>query len=289
MPTPSEARHKFTQAVRRRDSEIDLLEASLLIAAGLGSDPSTDMCRAQVGDMARRVDMLLKLDGVADPRSEPLRTVGTINQVIFEEERFSGNRENYYDLENSFVDRVLVRRTGIPITLSIVYMEVARQVGFPMQGIGLPGHFVTGYWSPDGDKMPLMIVDPFSEGQLLTPDDCAARVHAAYGDDVRFTPEWLQPMSRRQILYRVLSNLKQIYMAGEQFRDALHTVDMLLAVQPDAIWELKERGLLYYRTGTFILALADLRRYLKLAPDGEENHLLKYYIELLRRLVASSN
>jgi regulator of sirC expression with transglutaminase-like and TPR domain len=289
MPTPAEARRQFSKLLRNRDQDIDLLDAALLIAAGLGSDPAYDLCRAQVGDMARRVSMQLQLDGITDPQASPLRTVGTINQVLFEEERFSGNRDDYYDVENSLLDRVLSRRTGIPITLSIVYTEIARLIGFPMQGIGLPGHFVIGYWQPGGDKMPAMIVDPFSEGQLLTPDDCAARVHAAYGDDVRFTPEWLQPMSNRQVLYRVLSNLKQIYMANEQFHDALHTIDMLLAVQPDAIWELKERGLLHYRTGTFVLALADLRRYLKLAPGGEETDLLKYYVDLLRRLVASSN
>lgn len=288
MTTPQEARRIFSRAMHGRDQEIDLLDASLLVAAGLGSDVSPDFCRAQIGEMASRASTLLRLDGVDSPQAEPLRTIGTINQVMFEEEGFAGDRENYYSVENSFLDRVLARRTGIPITLSILYMEIARQIGFPMQGIGLPGHFVIGYWA-EGERLPLIIVDPFNEGQLLTPDDCAARLHAAYGDDVRFTHEWLQPMTRRQVLYRVLSNLKHNYMAAEQYRDALHTIDMLLAVQPDAIWELKERGLLYYRTGTFVLALADLRRYLKLSPESEESQLLQYYVDLLRRLVASSN
>src|SRR5205823_4422793 len=124
---------------------------------------------------------------------------------------------------------------------------------------------------------------------LLSADDCAARVHAAYGSDVIFTPEWLQPMSNHQILARVLNNLKHIYMSLDQRREALRIIDMLLIVQPDAVWDLKERGMLHYRTGSFILALADLRRYLKLMPDSEEADLVRYYIEFLRRLVVAHN
>src|SRR5205823_6434970 len=126
---------------------------------------------------------------------------------------FAGNRDDYYDVENSYLDRVLARRTGIPITLSIVFMEVARRVGLPMQGIGLPGHFVVGYWPMGQGRIPRIIVDPFNNGQLLSVEDCATRVHAAYGEDVRFTSEWLKPMTNRQMLARVLHNLKQIYIS----------------------------------------------------------------------------
>ncbi len=158
-----------------------------------------------------------------------------------------------------------------------------------MEGIGLPGHFVVGHWPDAVAPTPTLIVDPYSEGLLLSLDECAARVHAAYGEDVRFTPEWLQPMSNRQILARVLNNLKHIYTSLNQHREALRIIDMILTVQPDAVWNIKERGMLYYRTGSFILALADLRRYSKLSPGGDESGYVKYYIQLLQRLVVSHN
>lgn len=288
-PTPQEARRLFTQIVRMPDREICLVEAALLIAARQGNGVHTELCLAQIAAMAHRVQMLLNLEGITDPRFAPEETVALINRVLFQEEGFTGNRDDYYDVENSYLDRVLARHTGIPISLSIVYMEVAGQVGLPMQGIGLPGHFVVGCWPMGRGRVPRLILDPFNEGRILSPDDCAARIHAAYGDDIHVTDEWLQPMTRRQILARVLNNLKSIYISQEQHQEALRIIDMLLIVQPDAIWELKERGLIYYRTGAFVLALADIRRYLRLAPESEQSYLLKYYVDLLRRLIASNN
>jgi regulator of sirC expression with transglutaminase-like and TPR domain len=289
MPTPQEARRLFSNIVRKPDDDISLAEASLLIAAGQGSDAQTELCLAQIATLAHRAQMLLRLEGYADAQDAPEAAVAVINRVLFEEEGFTGNHDDYYDPENSYLDRVLTRRTGIPITLSILYIEVARQMGLQLGGIGLPGHFVVGYWPPKSGRTPSLIIDPFNQGQLLLPDDCAARVHAAYGDDVRFTPEWLQPMTNRQVLARVLNNLKHIFMSLERPRDALRIIDMLLIVQPDAVWEFKDRGLLYYRTGSFVLALADLRRYLKLSPESEDSDLLKYYVDLLQRLVVSGN
>ena len=289
MPTPQEARRLFSQIVRMPDQDISLVEAALLIAARQGNGVHTELCLAQIAAMAHRISVLLALEGITDPRFAPEETVDIINRVLFAEEGFIGNRDDYYDIENSYLDRVLVRRTGIPITLSIVYMEVATQVGLPMQGIALPGHFVVGYWPMGRGRVPRLIIDPFNEGQILSTEDCATRVHAAYGEDIRFTDEWLQPMTRRQILARVLNNLKCIYVAQEQNQEALRVIDMLLIVQPDAVWELKERGMIYFRTGAFVLALADFRRYLKLMPEGEETYLVKYYIDLLRRLISSHN
>jgi regulator of sirC expression with transglutaminase-like and TPR domain len=289
MPTPHEARRLFSQIVRMPDREIDLVEAALLIAARQGNGVHTELCLAQLSAISHRVEALLRSEGITDPRLAPCETVDIINRVLFSEEGFAGNRDDYYDVENSYLDKVLVRRTGIPVTLSIVYMEVARLVGLPLQGIGLPGDFVVGFWPTDKGRLPRLIVDPFNEGRLLSPEDCSARMQAAYGEDIHFTSEWLRPMSNRQILARVLGNLKQIYMSLDQRQEALRTIDMLLIVQPDAIWELKERGFLYFRMGCFVLALADLRRYLKLYPDGNESFLLRYYIDLIRRLISSKN
>jgi regulator of sirC expression with transglutaminase-like and TPR domain len=289
MLTPHEAKRLFSQAVRRRDSEISLVEAALLIAAGEGSEAPVDVCLAQIAALGHRVLTLLERDGIPDPQIAPLHTIRTINRVLFEEEGFTGNRDDYYSIENSCLDRVLTLRKGIPITLSILYMEIARQVGLPLEGIGLPGHFVVGYRPHEDLRIPSLIIDPFNEGQLLTLEDCAARVHKVHGKHARFSFEWLRPVSRRQIIVRMLCNLKRIYMNAGRHFDALRVTDLILTVQPDATWELKDRGLLYFRTGSFMLALADLRRYLRSAEESEETELLQYHVELIRRLIASRN
>lgn len=289
MPTPQEAKRLFSQVVRRRDCEISLIDAALLIAAGQGSGIDPELCLGKLASMVHRVQALLQSEGIYDPRQAPFETILTLNRVLFLEEGFSGNREDYCDIANSCIDMVIERRTGIPISLSLVYMEVARQVGLPMHGIGLPGHFMVGYWPSRECRLPAAIIDPFEGGRAVTLEECAAQVHAAYGDDVRFTIDWLQPMSHRQIIGRMLSNLKHIYVSAHRYDEALRVIDMLLAVQPDAIWELKDRGLIYYRTGSFMPALADLKRYLRYAPRTEDSVLLNYYVELLERLIASRN
>jgi len=289
MLTPQEVKRLFSQVIRHRDTDINLVEAALLIAAGHGSDTQLEVCLAQIAALAHRVTTLLELVGVFDPKEAPLFTIHTINRVLYEEEGFYGNREDYYCVDNSCLDRVLSRRTGIPITMSIMYMEVARLVGLPLEGIGLPGHFVVGYRPQSDLLIPALIVDPFNGGELLTLEDCAARVHSAYGYETRFTVDWLQPVTHRQMIARLLGNLKRIYMASGKYADALRVTDMLLVVQPDALWELKGRGLLYFRTGALLLAQADLRRYLKYAPEGDGSEILRYYVKLIRRLLASRN
>src|SRR6478672_11751366 len=154
MPTPQEARRLFSRMVRMPDQEIDLVEAALLIAARQGNGVHTELCFAHLAAIAHRVEALLKAEGIEDPRLAPCEAVDIINRVLFSEEGFAGNHDDYYDVENSYLDKVLVRRTGIPVTLSIVYMEVARLVGLPLQGIGLPGDFVVGFWPRGKSRLP---------------------------------------------------------------------------------------------------------------------------------------
>jgi len=289
MSTPQDARRLFSALVRKADLEINLAEAALLVAAGQGSDAQVEFSLARLESLAQRVRAYLRLCGIDDPKADPCTAVEAINRVLFVEEGFTGNRDDYYDIENSYLDRVIERKMGIPITLSIIYLEIARQVGLQMHGIGLPGHFVVGYWARSGRSAPSLIVDPFNEGQVLSIGDCAERVHAAYGMDVRFTNAWLQPVTNRQILTRVLTNLKHILNSREDHRAALRFIDMLLIVEPDSVWELKERGLIYYRLGEFMLALGDLRRYIKHAPKGDETDRMKYYVNLVNRLLISQN
>ena len=270
------------------DSLIDLVSTVLLVSAALGGDGDEEMFRAKLSGISDRIRLLLKLEDIDDAASDPKIAIEVINRVLFREEGFHGNDDNYYEVENSLLETVMSRHTGIPITLSIVYMAVAAEIGLPLKGIGLPGHFLVGYWT-DESEMPDMIIDPFFGGKLLSIGECAARVNAIYDGEVGFSTEWLLPVTNRQILARVLNNIKGLLVAEGSHRKALQALDMLIAVQPNAVWELRERGLLYYRTGAFTLALADLRRYLRSAPESDETDLVKYYVQLLRRLVSSTN
>lgn len=289
MSTPQEARRLFSRIVRLRDQDINLIEASLLISAGQGNDTNVDLCYAQIQTLVSRAEAQLRASGITEPCLRPREAAAVISEVLFREEGFTGNSDDYYNPANSYLDRVLARRTGIPITLAVLYMEVANRAGLPLRGIGLPGHFVAGYWQHPLDKLPLFVVDAFNDGQLLSPEECASRVLAAYGADPDSAGEWMQPVSHRQIVVRVLNNLKHIYSALGEDKRLLRTLDMLLLVQPGSQRELTERGLLYYRMGLFVPALSDLRRSMRALPQGESAGMLPYYVRLLQRLVVAHN
>jgi len=291
MPSPQEARLLFSELVQRPDEEIDLVEAALLIAADQGSDVIIELRQTQIDNMARRVkDRMAEFSKgkPIDPMYFPIEVVQVTNLVLYAEEGFYANRDDYYDPENSYLDRVLERRTGIPITLGLVYMEIARRVGLPLRGIGLPGHFVLGYW-PHEDRLPEMIIDPFDRGNILSIGECAGLVYKLYGPSVEFNIEWVRPMSNRQILARMLNNLKHAHTARRDYQNALGAIDLLLLAQPEATWELKERAFIQYRMGHFAQALKDLERYIQSNPDEVRNAQIGFYFTVLQRLAVSNN
>lgn len=290
MPTPQEAQRLFSEIVQKPDEEIDLVEAALLIAASQGSDVVIELSQTHIENMARQVQAhMFEFSGEVTPDSFhfPIQVSQVINLVLYGEEGFHPNRDDYYDPENSYLDRVLATRKGIPITLGLIYMEVARRVGLPLQGIGLPGHFMLGYWR-SADRLPEMIIDPFDRGNVLSIGECAGRVYDI-NPNMEFSIEWIKPMARRQILARMLNNLKYIHMAHQQYEEALNAIDMILIVQPGAVGDLRERAILNYRTGRFGAALKDTEQYIKVAPEGEDRNRLNYYLRLLQRLAVSYN
>ena len=221
-----------------------------------------------------------------------LSGVKALNDYLFDELQFVGNRDNYEDPRNSCLNEVLDRRTGIPITLSVVYMEVARRAGLQVDGINFPGHFLVRCPEQKGH----LIIDPFHAGALLSEHKCRLLLQKHVGNEVAFSKSLLAPATRQQIIVRMLLNLKRIYVNMRSFPQARDVTELLLAITPSALSELRDRGLLAYHLNDVTAALRDLQTYLKLVSMGEmdkdqkeEHQQIWEHVKTLRRRVASLN
>jgi regulator of sirC expression with transglutaminase-like and TPR domain len=262
------------------DERIDLLRAALTIARTEYSDLDFDGYGARIEELARRAKRLVPDLG------DPAESIAALNRVLFEEEGFRGNREDYYDPRNSFLSDVLDRKLGIPITLAVVYMEVARRVGFPLVGVGMPGHFLLKHYDVDGREI---LIDPFNRGSILTANDCQQRLDELYDGQMRLQPQFLMAVSRRQVLVRMLNNLKSIYLSGRNFRKALPIVDLILAIYPRSPEDVKQRAMLRWSLGQNRGALADLEDYLKMLPEASDADEIRHTAASLRRMMATMN
>jgi regulator of sirC expression with transglutaminase-like and TPR domain len=255
MATTRDARARFTALVAGQDGAIDLAEAALWIAAE--AYPGLD-----VAHYLRELDALaaaaaIELRGID---GDPAR-VRQLVHFLSVAQRFRGNQDDYYDRRNSFLNEVLDRRTGIPITLALVYTEVARRLGLALTGVGFPGHFLVKHPGP-----PELLIDPFS-GRLLTTQECERRLQAVLGDEARLRPSHVAAATPREILIRMLRNLKQIAVGARDLDAALSYTERILIVVPDLAEEVRDRGLLYAELECFAAARADLERFLILAPN----------------------
>ena len=200
-----------------------------------------------------------------------LETVRAFNEYLYDEQGFVGNRDRYDDPRNSFLNEVLERRTGIPISLAVVYLEVARRTGLRVDGINFPGHFLLrasddGAAAAAGD---CIIIDPFHGGALLSEVDCRELLRQHVGEEAAFDRSLLEPATRHHIIVRMLVNLKRLYVRMRSFPQARFISDLLLTIDPSAISELRDRGLLAYHLQDFAAALRDLEEYLRLSPRPE--------------------
>jgi regulator of sirC expression with transglutaminase-like and TPR domain len=253
-------------------------------------DPEPYVARLDaMGDAARRA--IERHTGTTGDTST-LSGIKALNDYLFEELQFVGNRENYEDPRNSCLNEVLDRRTGIPITLSVVYMEVARRAGLQVDGINFPGHFLVRCPEQKGQ----LIIDPFHAGALLSEHKCRLLLQKHVGNEVAFSKSLLAPATRDQIIVRMLLNLKRIYVNMRSFPQARDVTELLLAITPSALSELRDRGLLAYHLNDVTAALRDLQTYLKLSSmseldkDAREEHQQIWeHVKTLRRRVASLN
>ncbi len=239
-------------ALTTTEEELDLIRVALTIAAQDQKKAILfDDVTSVLDELAERVRD--KTEGITAPKS----LLTALNETLFDEYGLEGDQQTYYNRENSYLDRVLVRKKGIPLTLSIVYMEVARLAGIPLHGVGVPGHFILKMKGLGQD----IFVDPFHKGRFLTASECHAMAQARVGPDLRVSPAVLNAVSTASIVVRLLHNLLQIYINAEEFSLALETVERMHFLEPDEPSHLRTRGLLYFNMEQYYLALRDLSSY----------------------------
>ncbi|MDQ2898421.1 MAG: transglutaminase-like domain-containing protein [Acidobacteriota bacterium] len=257
-----------------RNENIELDRAALQLASiefpGLDPDPFLRMLDDYSVGIADRVPDL----------SNGPKFVAAANRYLFREIGLSGNADDYYHPHNSCLNQVLSEHKGIPITLSLIYIEVARRLAKPVRGIGLPGHFLVRY--DDGEYS--TFIDPFHGGRLLEDHDCYALAQATVAD-----PRMLAPVSKRQIILRMIHNLRGIYVSQGAYAKELQILDLLVRADPDAAEEYKHRGLAHLRSRQMRAAKADLRRYLQLAPDAPDRGEIERQVRAIARWLATMN
>ena len=267
-------RERFARLVSALDEKVDLAEAALLIAAE--AYPALD-----VDGYLRRLDALAEearpLVGAA---STDEQRVDALNRFLFVDQGFAGNRAEYDDPRNSFLNEVIDRRKGIPITLTLVYTEVARRLDLPVLGVGFPGHFLAKYSGHDE-----IIIDAFF-GQVLSKDQCRDRLRALFGSRAELEPHHLRPATPRETLVRMLSNLKHVHLKAKELEPALSYTQRILLVRPDDPYEIRDRGLLYAQLECYGAAQADLERFLQLAPGDATVETIREHLLEVRRLAA---
>jgi regulator of sirC expression with transglutaminase-like and TPR domain len=270
---------RFAAFVRQPGHLMDLAQGALLIAdlgyPALDHRPTLRRLDALAADVRAELGMppgsRLPAHSV-DLRATAERTLAALRTVLAAREGFTGHRDDYYAPENSFLNRVLERKRGLPITLSVLYMEVARRIGAPLVGVGLPAHFIAK-WPLSPDEGDDLFVDAFAGGELLDLDACRLfmmRLTAGAPGGPRFEAEWIDPVGPRQILARMLGNLKQIYLQIGETALALEVVERLALLRPDSPEELRDRGLLRLAMGEILLAAADLFTFVERAPQFPE-------------------
>ena len=252
---------RFAELVSRE--QFDLAQASLLLAQDVYPDIDVQAYLGRLDDMAAAIRRRFASDAFAEQK------VQALNHYLFSEMGFSGNVDNYYDPRNSYLNEVMERRTGIPITLSILYLELGRRLGLNMRGISFPAHFLVKLSVKRGQ----LVLDPFLAGEAQSETDLRqrlAKVLPAAMAEKASLDQYLEAATPRQIVARVLRNLKNIYMQDARLENALAVMHRMLLVVPESAEELRDRGVLYQRLECFRAALSDLRNYVRRRPEAPD-------------------
>lgn len=268
---PAAARERFRGLVSR-GAGAQLSETALVIA--LEQYPALDVTSylARLDEWSRAIRE--RVEGSTDVE----RLVGAINDFLFEQEGFHGEADDYYDPRYTFLNEVIDGHAGLPITMSIVYLEVSRRVGLHTVGIAIPGHFLVQLSGPWGE----ILVDPFDDGRVLTREECQEFMDRLYGGAVRLREHHLRSFSDEQILARLLAHLKTMYMAKGDLPGALSAFDRLMILGEAEPWDLRDRGLLAMKLHRYEEAIENLERYLQVAPSAEDAPRIRDEIRYLR-------
>jgi len=274
----NEARHRLSRLLSG-NANLNVVEAALWVAC------------EEYPELEVRAEMKVLEElsrGCAERaggEANPFARLNRVQQYMFDELGFRGNLENYDDPRNSFLNEVIARRTGIPLTLSIVYLELARAAGFEARGVGLPGHFVVRTaWNGR-----TIFVDPFHDGEVITEEDCRDLVGRSTGRPSLFRREQLEGVAGRAMIGRLLLNLKHLYLNKSDYGRALGVVERLLLVSPANTREIRDKGFLEAHLGRPAEAIADLETYLELAPRAPDVESVRGRVVWLRRKLSEIN
>ena len=264
--------------VYRNEEDISMAEAALYIAGEQYPDLDVAEYLTKLDELGNDADQYI------GARDDPARVLQRVSEYLSVRQGFHGNRDDYYDPENSYLNRVLDRKVGIPITLSIVYMEVGLRLGLVLEGIGLPGHFILRHGPPEWE----LYVDPF-DGRLLSRADCEQIVFSMFQEGAEFHEEYLRPYTRKQTLVRVLTNLKLIYREQGDYPRAIAAANNIDMIEPGLGGNLVERAWLQGQLGHYRLAITDLELYLKTTPQPEDAEDVRGQIQALWQIIATLN
>jgi regulator of sirC expression with transglutaminase-like and TPR domain len=265
-----------------RPGEVNLAEGALLIAADEYHDLDVDRYLARIEDMGEALRKRLRSD------ISPTEALIALNRYLFDELGFSGNSADYYDPKNSFLNEVIDRRLGIPITLAVLYIEIGRRIGLRLEGVSFPTHFLVKCVLRDG----AVIIDPYARGASLGLADLQARLHTLASEvelDAALAASLLAAASPNDIFARMLNNLRGIYLQKGEREKALAASSRIIALMPEAAEELRDRGELYAELECFRAAVGDLRHYLTLRPTAPDAARVRLRLTQLESLAARLN
>ncbi|MGH9378068.1 MAG: SirB1 family protein [Terriglobia bacterium] len=248
---------RFSRLMECEEERIPLLEAALMIA-------QTEYPNLSLETELGRFDLLASRLDASAVRS-PDANIRALNSFLFEEQQFCGNEKDYDDPRNSFLNDVLNRKMGIPITLSLIYVELGKRHGLPLAGVGFPGHFLVKYKAASRD----IFLDPFCQGEILSLEDCDALLKKHFGPEAKIEPQYLTASTSKEILARMLNNLKGCYFRRNNYNRVLTLVEMSLAIDPASRQDLHDRSTALVLLHRYREAAADLRAYVDLAPPGD--------------------
>lgn len=271
---------RFAEMVSRE--HFDLAEASLLLAEDAYPGLEVAGYLERLDDIAGAIRKRLAGDAFAEQK------IRALNYYLFNELRYSGNIDDYYDPRNSYLNQVMERRTGVPITLSIVYLEIGKRIGLNLKGVSFPGHFLVKLSVKRGE----LVLDPFLGGEAQSETELRQRLAQVLPPreaERAKLERYLEPATPRQIIARVLRNLKNIYMQTQKLEPALAVMHRMLLVVPESVEELRDRGLLYQQLECFRPALSDLQNYLRRRPDAPDATEIHGKIVELRQASAKLN
>jgi regulator of sirC expression with transglutaminase-like and TPR domain len=277
MPDIADIRRDFVTLAAREP--IPLARGALLIAQEEYPELEIDKYLDKLAALAREAEMVVNVG------NDTIEKIQLLSHFLFEQKGFEGNREEYADPRNSFLNDVIDRRRGIPITLSVLYLEIGRQLGLNLYGVGFPTHFLVKAVDERGE----LIIDPFYDGTILTLEEIRARLTQVYGQPVDVSPAHLKPVGTRHILVRMLRNLKAVYLKNSDSTRALSALDRILLLDPRSLEELMERGALYEGLECFKAALDDFQSFLSQAPEHTASETAREAVMRLSRQVDRIN